>query len=63
MRAANKAGLITNAITTVHKKNFHDIRNMIKLILEDKDLDWQIQEAVPIGRFSSEFGLSEEERS
>ena len=60
MRAAKKAGLLTNAITTVHKKNFNDVKNMVKLILEDEKLDWQIQEAVPIGRFSSDFGLSEE---
>ena len=61
MRASRVAGLVTNAITTVHKMNLHDIKNMIRLILDEEGLDWQIQEAVPIGRFSDEFGLSEEE--
>jgi len=61
MRAAKAAGLITNPITTVHKMNFHDIKNLTNLILDEEGLDWQIQEAVPIGRFDKKLGLSEEE--
>jgi len=61
IKAAKAAGLETNPITTVHKKNFHDIKNLAKLILDDEGLDWQVQEAVPIGRFSKKFSLSEAE--
>jgi radical SAM protein with 4Fe4S-binding SPASM domain len=61
LREAKKAGLITNPITTVHKKNFKDIKNLEKIILQEEGLDWQIQEAVPIGRFSSDFALTQEE--
>lgn len=61
MREAKKADLLTNAITTLHKKNFNDVNNLTKLILEDEGLDWQIQTAVPMGRFSREFELTEEQ--
>jgi radical SAM protein with 4Fe4S-binding SPASM domain len=61
MRASKNAGLLTNAITTVHKMNFKDLKNLPKLILEKEDLDWQIQEAVPIGRFPKKYMLSDVE--
>lgn len=61
MKATKKAGLLTNAITTVHKMNFKDIKNLPDLILEKEGLDWQIQEAIPIGRFPKKYVLSEEE--
>ncbi|RLF53058.1 MAG: radical SAM/SPASM domain-containing protein [Thermoplasmata archaeon] len=61
MRASNEAGLTTNAITTVHKINFEEIPKMTEFILEDVGVDWQLQEAIPIGRFPLELMLSEEE--
>jgi len=61
MRAAKKEGLLINPITTVHKKNFHVLNELGKIILEDEGLDWQIQTAVPIGRFPEKLKLSEEE--
>jgi radical SAM protein with 4Fe4S-binding SPASM domain len=61
MRASKKAGLLTNAITTVHKMNFEDLKNLPDLILEKEELDWQIQEALPIGRFPKKYVLSDEE--
>lgn len=60
LRAAKSAGLTTNAITTVHRLNFKDLPKMAILILEE-GLDWQIQEATPIGRFTKELTLSKEE--
>jgi radical SAM protein with 4Fe4S-binding SPASM domain len=60
MTASKNAGLLTNAITTVHKINFKEIPKMTDFILKDLGVDWQIQEAIPIGRFSSEFVLPED---
>jgi len=61
LRACKEVGIPTNAITTAHKINFDEIPEMADLVLEDIGVDWQLQEAVPIGRFKSELGLSEEE--
>ena len=61
LRASDKAGLLTNAITTIHKKNFDELPKLADLILEKEGLDWQIQEGVLIGRFPKELLLSEEE--
>lgn len=61
MTASKNAGLLTNAITTVHKINFEEIPKMTDLILEDLGVDWQIQEAIPIGRFPKKLVLSDDE--
>jgi radical SAM protein with 4Fe4S-binding SPASM domain len=61
MKSSKEAGLLTNAITTVHKINYGELKKLTKVILEDEQLDWQIQEALPIGRFPKEYLLSEEE--
>jgi radical SAM protein with 4Fe4S-binding SPASM domain len=61
MMEAKRSGLLTNAITTVHKLNFKNLNDLKKLILDEKNLDWQLQEVVPIGRFDKKLGLSEEE--
>jgi len=61
LKASNKAGLLTNAITTVHKGNYEELPKLADLILEKEELDWQIQEGVLIGRFPKELLLSEEE--
>jgi len=61
LRTAKEAGLETNPITTVHKINFDNLPELKKLILDEEDLDWQIQEASPIGRFPKNLVLSEEE--
>lgn len=61
MRSVKKAGLPTNIITTVHKLNFNDIPKMAYFLLEKEEVEWQIQEASPIGRFTEERILSKEE--
>lgn len=61
MRECKKAGLVTCPITTVHKMNFKDFKDLEDIILKREGLDWQIQEAVPIGRFPKELTLSEQE--
>jgi len=61
LRACKDADLPTNTITTAHKINFEEIPKMADLVLEDIGVDWQLQEAVPIGRFKGELGLSEEQ--
>lgn len=60
MRAAKQANLYTGIITTVHKLNFHELPKILEFALKE-EVDWQIQEAAPIGRFSKELLLSDEE--
>lgn len=50
----------TTVITTVHKKNLHELKD-IKDIIIGKEIAWQIQMATPIGRFKKQFLLSKEE--
>jgi radical SAM protein with 4Fe4S-binding SPASM domain len=58
--AAKKAGLPLGIITTVHKQNFEALP-AIKEFVVSEEIDWQIQEATPIGRFPKELILSENE--
>ena len=60
LRAAKKAGLVTGAITTVHKLNYHELPKIRDFIVDEK-IDWQVQMATPIGRFQKTLSLSEEE--
>jgi radical SAM protein with 4Fe4S-binding SPASM domain len=61
LRKCKEAELPTSAITTAHKINFKEIKNMADLVLEDIGVDWQLQEAVPIGRFDDKLRLDDEE--
>lgn len=61
MHESKKAGLSTYVITTVHKLNFYDVPKMAYFLLEEEKVDWQIQEASPMGRFSKKRILSKEE--
>jgi radical SAM protein with 4Fe4S-binding SPASM domain len=58
--AAKQAGIPTSIITTVHKKNFKQLPKILDFVI-NQEVDWQIQEATPIGRFPKELVLSEEE--
>ncbi|UCD13790.1 MAG: radical SAM protein, partial [Thermoplasmatales archaeon] len=60
LRLSKKAGLSTGAITTVSKMNLKEIMAIRDLIIKE-EIDWQIQEATPIGRFPKEMVLSERE--
>jgi len=56
----NEAGLDPCPITTFHKINFKEFHKIKDLIL-NKNLDWHIQTAFPIGRFPRELLLSQRE--
>jgi len=60
LRAAKKSGLVTGAITTIHKINYNELPKIREFIVDEK-IDWQIQKATPIGRFKKKLSLSEEE--
>jgi len=53
-------GIPTTAITTLNKLNFKELP-LIRDILLNKGIVWQLQIAVPLGRFSKKFILSKEE--
>jgi radical SAM protein with 4Fe4S-binding SPASM domain len=57
---ARDAELPTTIITTVNKINLKDLPRIREIII-DKGVAWQIQIAVPIGRFSKSFMLSKDE--
>jgi len=60
LEALTSEGLPTTVITTVHKGNIQELPLIRDRIL-GKAKAWQIQIAVPIGRFPKEFILSKEE--
>ena len=60
MQMLKDAGLPVSVITTIHKNNLKDLPQIRELI-KDKARAWQIQIAVPIGRFSPDLLLSKEE--
>jgi len=60
IRAAKQANLPIGIITTVHKLNFQELPDVRDFILQE-EIGWQIQEAIPIGRFPKELILSDQE--
>jgi len=60
IREAKKAKIRIWIITTVHKLNFKELPEIRDLVLHE-EVNWQIQEATPIGRFPKTLVLSEEE--
>jgi len=60
LNAAKNADLQTGAITTVQKSNFSELPKILEIILEE-DINWQLQEGTPIGRFPLKEVLTEEE--
>jgi radical SAM protein with 4Fe4S-binding SPASM domain len=57
---ARKADLPTSVITTANKLNYKELP-MIKDLILNRFIAWQIQSTSPIGRFSKKYVLSEEE--
>jgi len=53
-------GLPTGVITTVHKLNLHELKQVRQLLL-GKGVSWQIQMATPFGRLTRDLVLSHEE--
>jgi radical SAM protein with 4Fe4S-binding SPASM domain len=60
LQELKKANIPTYAITTVHTQNFSELPKISKLLF-NKQINWQIQEATPIGRFPKQYLLSEEQ--
>jgi len=60
LELSRKADLPTSAITTVSRLNFKELP-LIKDLLFDRFIAWQIQTASPIGRFPRDLVLNEEE--
>lgn len=52
--------LPTTVITTVNKKNFKELPEIRSWLL-NKGIAWQLQMAVPIGRFQKDFMISKED--
>lgn len=60
IRSAKKIQLPVSVITTIHKGNFKELPKLRDLVLHE-ELNWQIQEASPIGRFPRQLMLSEKD--
>lgn len=52
--------LPTTVVTTVHKKNIGELPKLRDMLL-DKGIAWQIQIAIPVGRFPKNLTLTKEE--
>ena len=57
---SKKAEININIITTVHKRNFN-LLSAIRNLIIDLEVDWQVQDVVPMGRFPKKLALSKEE--
>jgi radical SAM protein with 4Fe4S-binding SPASM domain len=55
-----KNDLPTTVVTTIHKNNVNELPELRSMLL-DRNIAWQIQLAVPIGRFPKELILSKDE--
>jgi len=55
-----KAGIRTTVVTTVHKRNIHELP-LLRDILAYKGIAWQLQLAAPFGRFPRDLALSKDE--
>ena len=53
-------GIATTVVSTISKKNLKELPKIRDLLL-DKGIAWQIQIAIPIGRFPKDFLLSKQE--
>ena len=55
-----KAGLNTTVITSINKLNFQELPEIRSMLL-NKGIVWQLQIAIPLGRFQKDLLLSKEE--
>ncbi|MFX0002024.1 MAG: radical SAM protein [Candidatus Hodarchaeota archaeon] len=60
MKILKKEKLPVSIITAVNKKNLKEV-DLIKNLILDRNMSWQIQLAVPIGRFPKDLMISREE--
>lgn len=55
-----KAGMNTTVVTSINKLNFQELPELKSMLL-NKGIVWQLQIAIPLGRFKKELSLSKEE--
>ncbi|KYK24463.1 hypothetical protein AYK24_06150 [Thermoplasmatales archaeon SG8-52-4] len=55
-----KAGINTTVITSINKLNFHELPKLRHMLL-NKGIVWQLQIAIPLGRFKKDLLISSEE--
>jgi len=60
IKEAKRVGLPLGIITTVQKKNFKELPKIKEFVIRE-DLEWQIQEILPMGRANKDAVLSREE--
>jgi len=60
MKTLKKEKLPVSIITAINKKNLKEV-DLIKNLILDQNISWQIQLAVPIGRFPKELTITREE--
>jgi len=60
IKTLRKEKLPVSIITTINKRNLKEV-DLIKQYILDQNISWQIQLAVPIGRFPKELMISKEE--
>jgi len=60
LKLLNDNDLPATVVTTIHKKNVDELPKMREMLL-DRNIAWQIQLAVPVGRFPRDLILSKEE--
>ena len=60
LQLLTKNDIPTTVVTTIHKGNIKELPKLRSMLL-DRGIAWQIQLAVPIGRFPKELILSKEE--
>ncbi|MFX0038028.1 MAG: radical SAM protein [Promethearchaeota archaeon] len=60
MKELKKEKLPVSIITAINKKNLNEV-DLIKNLILDQNISWQIQLALPIGRFPKELTISREE--
>lgn len=55
-----KAGIDTSVVTSINKLNFKELPKLRSLLI-NKDIVWQLQIAIPLGRFKKDLLLSKDE--
>jgi radical SAM protein with 4Fe4S-binding SPASM domain len=60
IQVLREANLPTTVLTTIHKKNFSELSQMRSQLIH-KGIAWQIQLALPLGRFQKEWMITKDD--
>ena len=60
IKLLKQANIPTTIITTVNKQNFNELPELRSWLL-NKEIAWQLQMAIPLGRFQNKYLLTKEE--